>query len=188
MKPEEIPTLVEEEARIQIFYPVIDKLDTGLFVETGTFVGGNLVRVAQRIKDRQKSIQLVGVDNFSFDNISGESMRQGQVSKDEDYFQKCSDNIQACSLHHIIKLIIGDGREVASFFNDESIDLIFLDAGHVYQYVKDELIAWLPKIKVGGIISGHDWPVPDIYRAVHEVLNGYSINDTNSGSYWTIKC
>lgn len=42
-------------------------------------------------------------------------------------------------------------------FSDNSVDAIYLDANHSYEAVKEDLEAWYPKLKKGGIFSGHDY-------------------------------
>lgn len=45
----------------------------------------------------------------------------------------------------------------ARSLQDKSVDLVFLDADHSYQGVKDDWFEWLPKIQSGGWIGGHDY-------------------------------
>ena len=45
-------------------------------------------------------------------------------------------------------------------------DFVFLDAAHDYASVKADLKAWWPLVRVGGILSGHDFDMPDVSRAV----------------------
>lgn len=42
-------------------------------------------------------------------------------------------------------------------FQDGSLDFVYIDAGHDYTSVKKDLEAWYPKVKRGGIFSGHDY-------------------------------
>ena len=51
----------------------------------------------------------------------------------------------------------GHSLDVSKLFGDESLDAIYLDADHHYENVKSDLQAWIPKVKIGGIISGHDF-------------------------------
>lgn len=40
---------------------------------------------------------------------------------------------------------------------DNFFDFIFIDANHTYDHVKADIRAWWPKVKPGGILSGHDY-------------------------------
>ncbi len=63
--------------------------------------------------------------------------------------------------------------DAAEQFLWPAADLVYLDADHRYDAVVADLRAWLPKIKPGGFIGGHDygWPThPDVQRAVDDVL------------------
>ena len=50
------------------------------------------------------------------------------------------------------------------------LDFVFIDADHRYEAVKQDIEAWLPKIRMGGILAGHDYSVhhPGVKRAVQE--------------------
>lgn len=55
-------------------------------------------------------------------------------------------------------ILIREYSAAASFqFKDETIDFIFIDGDHTYNGVTTDLMLWWPKIKPGGIISGHDY-------------------------------
>ena len=47
--------------------------------------------------------------------------------------------------------------DAVSDFNDGYFDWIFIDANHDYPYIKENLEIWTPKVKMGGIVSGHDY-------------------------------
>jgi hypothetical protein len=40
---------------------------------------------------------------------------------------------------------------------DKSLDCVFIDADHSYLAVVADIDAWLPKVRPGGILSGHDY-------------------------------
>lgn len=42
-------------------------------------------------------------------------------------------------------------------FTDGSLDFIYIDSNHDFAHVIEDLAAWSPKVKKGGIISGHDF-------------------------------
>jgi len=47
--------------------------------------------------------------------------------------------------------------EAAKRVENESLDLVFIDALHHYEPMMEDIRAWLPKVKPDGILSGHDW-------------------------------
>lgn len=40
---------------------------------------------------------------------------------------------------------------------DVMADLINIDAAHDYKSVKEDILAWYPHLKEGGIMCGDDW-------------------------------
>lgn len=55
------------------------------------------------------------------------------------------------------------GNQVVDIFKDNSLDFIYIDANHTYEAVKEDIIHWYPKVKSGGIVSGHDFLQLDCY-------------------------
>lgn len=41
-------------------------------------------------------------------------------------------------------------------FKDESLDFVFIDGNHSFQYVVNDIAEWSKKVRKGGIVSGHD--------------------------------
>lgn len=55
--------------------------------------------------------------------------------------------------------------EIASkMFQDESLDFVYIDANHAYDFVKQDIELWFPKVKKGGYICGHDYCDLDWYN------------------------
>jgi predicted O-methyltransferase YrrM len=59
--------------------------------------------------------------------------------------------------------------EAAKKFNDGVLDLVYIDGRHDVESVIEDITAWLPKIKKGGWITGHDILI-DVRLAVEKVL------------------
>lgn len=55
------------------------------------------------------------------------------------------------------ELVICHSVEAAKLIPDESLDFVFIDANHAYEFVKADIQAWYPKVRYGGIVSGHDY-------------------------------
>lgn len=63
----------------------------------------------------------------------------------------------------------------ADRFADETFDWVYIDANHSYDAVKQDLAAWLPKLKPNGQLTGDDvnWPGEDGSRPVQRALQDF---------------
>ena len=66
-------------------------------------------------------------------------------------------------------------KAACPLFPDLYFDFVFIDADHRYESVKADILGWMPKVRKGGVIAGHDykWPGkrhPGVKRAVDEVF------------------
>ena len=62
--------------------------------------------------------------------------------------------------------------EAVKEFEDESIDIVFIDANHQYEAIRQDVELWYPKVKVGGIFSGHDYS-PKWNRGVKKAVDEF---------------
>jgi len=55
-------------------------------------------------------------------------------------------------------------------FKDESLDFVYIDADHRYEFVKEDIRIWHEKVKIGGVMGGHDYGPhqPGVPQAVDE--------------------
>jgi len=64
--------------------------------------------------------------------------------------------------------------DAAKLFADGSLDMVFIDAGHEYEEVVSDISAWLPKVRSGGILCGHDFnQFAGVRLAVEELVPDY---------------
>lgn len=56
--------------------------------------------------------------------------------------------------------------EAAALVGDGSLDFVFVDADHSLEGVRDDIAAWLPKLKPEGRMSGHDWNMAGVRAGV----------------------
>jgi hypothetical protein len=82
-------------------------------------------------------------------------------------------------------------KEGSEKFLDNSIDMLYIDGNHEYEYVKLDIDTWYPKITNKGILSGHDYTDahPGTKLAIDEFVNKkklelYVFSDS---SWYTIK-
>ena len=73
-----------------------------------------------------------------------------------------------------LRLIRASSVEAARLFPEGYFDLVFIDADHSYEMVKKDIETWVPLVRKGGIISGHDHirKCPGVYKAVNEYFKG----------------
>ena len=105
--------------------------------------------------------------------------RKMSVFSDESY-----DIIQAMSL------------DVVKDFGDSAFDFVYLDGNHNLASVTADIAAWLPKVRPGGILAGHDYLPPcetygvktavdDLCRRTNRRL--YLLTgDVNVGPSWAV--
>jgi hypothetical protein len=68
------------------------------------------------------------------------------------------------------------------YFDDNSIDYVYIDGNHDFQNVANDICEWSKKVRVGGIISGHDYtqrkgPIsPHVVEVVNAYTAAYKIN------------
>lgn len=58
---------------------------------------------------------------------------------------------------HNVEIIRKFSVDAVKDFEDESLDYVFIDANHNYKYCFQDIGLWYPKVKKGGILSGHDF-------------------------------
>lgn len=83
--------------------------------------------------------------------------------------------------------------DAAPLIEDGSLDLVFIDGDHSYEGVSRDIEMWLPKIRPGGVISGHDYDNTDKYgdlfkgvdRAVHEFF-GDDFQTAEDHVWWRV--
>lgn len=65
---------------------------------------------------------------------------------------------------------------------DGSLDFAYIDGNHVYDAVIEDLTLWLPKVRSGGWIGGHDFrefsnkPTIHVVRAVTDFMQAHGID------------
>lgn len=71
-------------------------------------------------------------------------------------------------------LVTKSSMEVVKDIPDESLDFVFIDADHTYEYVRDDIREWSNKVRPGGIVSGHDYYVTRLgNRGVVDAVDEY---------------
>lgn len=59
------------------------------------------------------------------------------------------------------EIIKGWSMDVVKQFEDESLDFVYIDAGHDYKSAMEDIREWSKKVKKGGIVAGDDYSEPE---------------------------
>ena len=83
-------------------------------------------------------------------------------------------------------------EQAAFAMPDNTLDFCYIDADHRYEAAKQDIELWLPKVKSGGIICGHDY-VPDgnLYNQADGSLIGLfgvqrAVNEFAASDGWDV--
>ena len=139
-----------------------------IFVEVGCWKGKSSAFLATEIANSIKNIDLYCVDTW-------EGSIEHQNRPDLKHLYKTFMTNMNPLKEYFIPLKT-PSLEAAELFDNESLDFVFIDASHEYEDVKNDIRAWLPKIKPGGVLAGHDYYVdghdyfPGVKKAVNETL------------------
>ena len=77
-----------------------------------------------------------------------------------------------------VKIIKKTSIEASLDFKPGSLDFVFIDGVHTFDYVMEDIIGWTRKVKKGGIVSGHEYysfsnsgviEAVDYYTKIHNI-------------------
>lgn len=146
-------------------YPkILNKMKFKIGAEIGTFKGEFTETI---IKNWNGKIYMIDVwrplDKEEYNDASN-GLYNGDVYKEA--MESIRGNEDRCFMLRM------KSKYAIDLFPDESLDFIYIDANHSYDSVKEDLEIWFPKLKKGGLFSGHDYINIDWYRDKNFLPNG----------------
>jgi predicted O-methyltransferase YrrM len=160
-------------------------------VEVGCWQGKSAIYLANQFKAFGKRARIHCVDTF--DGGTDEFLRQRiqEMGGPDKLYQRFMHNICQAEVDWMMTVHRQPSVEVASsYFEDESVSAVFIDADHSYEAVKADLEAWYPKVQPGGMIAGHDvvWTDPvsqrGVIRAIREFFADKPLEILPAGRVW----
>ena len=164
--------------------------DNSHFVEIGSWKGRSASYMAVEIFNSRKNIKFDCVDTWcgSVEHLDPNTFYFHQeliTDKDWLYYQFLQNTRPVCDIITPIRMT---SLDAVSLYENRSLDFIFIDASHEYEDVKKDIIGWYPKLKLGGIIAGHDYTSYDgVKQAVDEILINKNLIVRLENSYWIHK-
>jgi len=123
--------------------------------------------------------EVSAVDHFL--GSKSELMSSHKATTTRDIYNEFLENVGSFKN---LKIYRKDSLEASKEFKDNSVDMVFIDGGHMYEEVVADINAWAPKARK--IICGHDYPLKRVRRAVRDTL-GEPIRNNKDGNIWIIK-
>jgi beta-1,4-mannosyl-glycoprotein beta-1,4-N-acetylglucosaminyltransferase len=159
-----------------VYRQMVERMpDNGTLVELGTWKGRSLAYVADLVKS--KNLRVLAVDTFG--GTPGDPFHESV--KWENIRQIFDTNIRLMGLENHVDTLQGMTVEMAKSVPDGSVDLVFVDADHSYEAVRDDIAAWRPKLTPKGEMCGHDYVEHcGVPRAVQEAFG------TNHSHQWDV--
>lgn len=162
------------ELRAKSIMKWLEGYESPIGVEVGVFAGDLSKRLLKR-----NDLKLFLVDSWGTDHSSEYKASNDFHSKltqlEQNHFMEVTRRSVDFAKDRAT-IIKKPSIEAAKEFDDGSLDFVFIDADHSYEGCKADILAWLPKIKKGGFISGHDYDNDDpqfnfgVKKAVDELF------------------
>lgn len=158
--------------------------DGAVFVEVGAWKGKSTAFMAVEIANSGKRIAFYTVDTWQGSDEPAHhadpDVRAGRL------YEVFLRNIKPAAAH--VKPIRATSVEAAKLFDDGSVDFIMLDGDHTYEGVRDDIAAWLPKMKPGAIFSGDDYNWTGVRKAIEEAFAGrIEVLGDGKGRHWRVR-
>jgi cephalosporin hydroxylase len=145
---------------------VLSSIQQGsVYIEVGVWKGKSLIAFGEECKRFGKRVKIYGIDLFGGkqdDNLMDKIVEADGGS----FFGQTQKNLLDCQIE--AKLIRGDSVKTAEQFENNTADIIVIDALHTYEAVKKDTLAWMPKLKSGGHMLWHDCDRDEVRRAVRD--------------------
>jgi len=148
-QPVEIPNTTRETLA-QMFADLGYKIGAEVGVEQGLY--------SELICQKNPGVKLFCIDAWTA--YKGYRDHTGQAKLDS-FYEITKERMKPYNA----ELIRGFSLDVVNQFEDDSLDFVYIDANHEFVHVVEDIAAWERKVRVGGILAGHDY--------IRRKTNGY---------------
>jgi predicted O-methyltransferase YrrM len=121
-----------------------------VIAEVGSWKGMSTAILAKTVSDFHGKV-------FAVDHWQGnEGVPEHKQSQTTDMLTLFRYNMRALNVSEYVYPLVMPSEIASSIFPDKSLDMVFIDADHRYEFIKQDIELWYPKVKDKGIIAGHD--------------------------------
>ena len=143
--------------------------------KAGAEIGTEEGRYAEQICRAIPGVKLFCIDPYKAYDRYADTVSQSRL----DHFYRVAQHRLTEQNQFNVEIIRETSLEAVKRFKPGSLDFVFIDGNHHFDFVVQDIIAWSPIVRRGGIVSGHDYrpegmekmPIP---FGVIEAVNAYT--------------
>lgn len=142
----------------------------------GAEIGVDTGKTCKVLFERIPGLFLYLVDRW-IETPEGDSYFRGAKKlchEPQSYFDKAYVRVKDIAKPYDHKILKMDSVEAAKFVEDGVLDFCFIDGDHSYEGTRNDIEAWLPKVRTNGWLCGHDYDnqntIGDVKTAVDEAF------------------
>lgn len=150
---------------------MFNNLDFKRGAEVGVRRGDFSEQLCIHIKSLKK---LYSVDPWSLVYQDPTSQGLGKHRQERSYRQA----VKKLKKYPVCEIVRKTSMDAVRDIPYSSLDFVYIDGSHMYDYVMTDLIEWTRRVKKGGIVSGDDYkhlPQGDVIRAVNNFCEAHNI-------------
>ncbi|MHC4292667.1 MAG: class I SAM-dependent methyltransferase [Planctomycetota bacterium] len=95
------------------------------------------------------------------------------IERQERIYNVFMENISAKPYKNQCVVLRKTSMEALADIEDESLDFVFIDGDHTFDFVAPDIIYWSKKVKAGGIVACHDY-YPFKWAGVQKAVDAYT--------------
>ena len=138
--------------RDKFFPPLIDAIGGLRAVE----IGVDKADFSVHMLSKSKIAKYYCIDTWQDD--FGSPCRPGFFDKDgKNRLMDAQNNLKPFLENDRAEMWQTTGMEASVGFQNNTLDFVYIDGDHSLEGIYTDIKAWLPKVKIGGIIAGHDY-------------------------------
>lgn len=156
------------------------------FVEVGCKEGRTTGHILKTVPDSRAIAIDPWIQQEASDDPTRETYKDWDFAKIErEFWENVGEAKERCGM---LRLTSEEAARVGCMQGDP-FDLVFIDALHDYDSVKQDIALWWPHVRIGGMLAGHDFnhKWPGVERAVADSFNLMHVGVSSDSVWFVVK-
>jgi predicted O-methyltransferase YrrM len=179
------------KARIKDNLPIQAKGHRDLLAEVycdlgytrGAEIGTRRGRYAKILCDKNPFLKLYCIDPWN------DYVEKYPQARQDLIYQEALEALKGCN----VEIIRKTSMDALADIEDRSLDFVFIDGNHEFDYVAPDIVFWSKKVKHGGIVSVHDYyhfhlsgvmEAVDAYTKCHRIDPWFTTKNLEPTAFW----